>query len=89
LIAIIGNKALAYIQALRFIYLLKTDKSPDPEVQLLPNLLRRGDTAIDVGANGANWTYHLYQSIGKKGEIFAFEADPYYALATELTIKLL
>lgn len=89
LIAAIGNKAAAHIQVLRFVYLLKTNKSPDPEVQLLHRLLQNGDTAIDIGANGANWTYYLHQHTGDEGRIFAFEADPYYALATKLTIKLL
>ena len=89
LIAALGNNAMAYIQALRFVYLLKTNKTPDPEVQLLHSLLRKRDTAIDIGANGADWIYYLHQHIGDEGRIFAFEADPYYALATELTIKLL
>lgn len=89
LIAALGTKATAHIQALRFVYLLKTDKTPDPEVQFINSFLRKRDTAIDIGANGANWTYYLHQCIGEEGMVFAFEADPYYALATELTIKLL
>lgn len=69
--------------------MLKHDKNPDPEIQLLPRLLNEGDTAVDVGANGANWTYSLHQNVGITGHVFAFEADPYYALATEITIKLM
>lgn len=88
LIAALSNNAMAYIQALRFIYLLKKT-TPDPEVQLLHHLLQNGDTAVDIGANGANWTYYLHQHVGNNGIVFAFEADPYYAVATELAINLL
>ena len=80
---------MSYIQALRFVYILKINKCPDPEVHLLDSLLQNGDTAIDVGANSADWTYYLHQCTGDNGNIFAFEADPYYASATELTIKFL
>ena len=89
LVAFLGNKVTAYIQAIRFVCLLKTKRSVDPEFQLLHKLLRKGDTAIDVGANGANWTYCLHRHIGDEGSLFAFEADPYYALATELAVKLM
>lgn len=88
LLAALGNNVTAYIQALRFVYLLKKT-TPDPEVQLLHHLLRNGDTAIDIGANSANWTYYLHKHVGNKGIVYAFEADPYYALATEIAIKFL
>ena len=89
LITAVGFKAVAYLQALRFLYLLKTDKSPDPEVMLLKRFLRKGDTAVDIGANAANWTYYLYNSIGSEGNLYAFEADPYYGYATEIAIKMM
>jgi FkbM family methyltransferase len=90
LIEVFGENAVAYIQALRFAYLVKTRHSDrDPEVDLLPIFLKEGDVAVDVGANGANWTYYLSHSVGVTGAVVAFEADPYYAKATELTTKLL
>ena len=90
LISIIGAQATARVQALRFAYLLKTKKRvPDPEVQLLGGFIGRGDVAVDIGANGADWTYHIYGFTGASGRIFAFEADPYYALATDLAIGIL
>jgi len=89
LIRILGERFTACIQALRFVYLLKHSKNPEPEIQLLPRLLNKGDTAVDVGANGASWTYYLHQNVGITGYVFAFEADPYYALATEMAIKFM
>jgi FkbM family methyltransferase len=90
LLASIGSNLTSYIQALRFAYMIKAGlRSPDPEVGLLKYLLNNGDVAVDVGANGADWLYQLYQIVGDDGYIFAFEADPYYALATERAVKIL
>lgn len=89
LIAILGEKATAYIHGLRFAHLLRKRKTWDAEVRLLPAFLRSGDTAVDIGANGCDWTYCLHQLTGPKGAVFAFEADPYYALATRFTMRLM
>ena len=89
LLKILGNEITSFIQALRFVYLLKTKKSFDPEIILLNKFLLKGDIAIDIGANGADWTYSLYKVVSDSGSIYAFEADPYYAKATELAIKMM
>jgi FkbM family methyltransferase len=89
LIETIGEKPTAFLQALRFVYLIKTKSKMDPEISLLPKLLKKGDTTIDVGANGADWTYWLHINVGSSGMVYAFEAEPYYATATDLAIKLL
>lgn len=85
-----GDKFMAYVQALRFFYLLKINPSRrEPELAIIHRFLTKGDIVIDIGANGADWTYYLHQCIGAEGYIFAFEADPYYALATDIAIKLM
>ena len=89
LIRILGNKFTAYLQALRFVYLLGKYGNQDPEVRLIRRFLNKGDVAVDVGANGANWTYSLHKCVGKEGHVYAFEADPYYALATDIAIKIM
>ncbi|MDZ7760080.1 MAG: FkbM family methyltransferase [Desulfovermiculus sp.] len=86
LIRMFGYRPVAALQAIRFIYLLLVRQTPDPEVNILPFLIGKGDITIDVGANGADWTYWLYRNTGR---VFAFEADPYYALSTSLAIKLM
>lgn len=85
----LGEKFAAFIQAIRFVYLIKKSKINDPEINFLNHFLTSGSVAIDIGANGADWTYQLYKHVGSKGQIYAFEANPYYALATKLTIRLL
>jgi FkbM family methyltransferase len=90
LIEIFGDKFMAYVQALRFVYLLNINRpGRDPELAIIHRFLTKGDIAIDIGANGADWTYHLHHCVGEEGYIYAFEADPYYALATDIAIKLM
>lgn len=89
LLKLFGDQAMAYVQGIRFFYLLKRRPNPDPEVAFLDRMLEKGDVAVDVGANGADWTYYMYRHVGHNGHIFAFEADPYYALSTAITIRLL
>jgi FkbM family methyltransferase len=84
----LGEGPLSWLHAIRFVYLLRTGK-PDPEVAFLSRFLKPGDVAVDVGANGANWTVALAHAVEPKGVVFAFEADPYYALVTRRTLGLL
>lgn len=87
LLNLLGETPTAYLQALRFVMIARSDALRDPETALLSHFLKENDLALDIGANGANWTYYLQQAVGKKGRVFAFEADPYYARATALAIR--
>lgn len=91
LIETFGEHFMAYIQAIRFYYLLmkKERLEQDPELAFIRRFLKKGEIAIDIGANGADYTYCLHQCVGEEGYVYAFEADPYYALATDITIKLM
>ncbi|MDF1859079.1 MAG: FkbM family methyltransferase [Verrucomicrobiales bacterium] len=89
LLRLMGEDLLAYIQGVRFYFLLKKGIDFEPELKILPNLINEGDVVVDVGANGANWTFAMDQVVGKEGKVYAFEADPYYAKATKIASKLL
>lgn len=77
---------LAWLHGYRFSRLIHKLKQ-DPETTLLGVLLKPGDVAVDVGANGANWTWFLSRAVGPAGHVIAFEADPYYARATHWAIR--
>lgn len=89
LIGVLGEKVTARIQGIRFAYIIRKSPHPDPEVELIPRFVTKGGVAVDVGANGANWTDALHSVVGDTGCVLAFEADPYYALATQHTIRIL
>src|SRR3972149_1174414 len=84
----LGENVTTWIHSLRFYYLILANKNQEIEIQLLRLLDLSNKVAIDIGANSANWTVPLAKAVGKSGKVFAFEADPYYAIATEKTLKL-
>jgi len=89
LIRVLGESITSYIQSIRFVYLVRKQQNHDSELDYIQHFLKNGDVAIDVGANGADWTEALHRHVGKDGRVFAFEADPYYAKATNLAIKFM
>lgn len=86
---VFGDNFTSWIHAIRFIYLINQKQIEYYDMEFAQGMLKIGDVAIDVGANGANWTSILSKSVGSKGKVFAFEADPYYAVVTRKAIKLL
>ena len=88
---ILGDNITAFIHGLRFIWLIYYKPLPDPEVVYLKKISKRFENtiAIDVGANGANWTKVLSDLVGDGGEVLGFEPHPYYFKATKWTCRLL
>ncbi len=89
LLSLFGKKVTASIHGLRFVYMIWKNVKLDPEVRLVRHFLHEGDVAVDVGANGADWTYRISTIVGRQGHVFAFEADRYYAEATRHALALL
>jgi FkbM family methyltransferase len=89
LMGVLGQSLTARIHGIRFAYRMRKALLADPEAELIPRFTKAGDVAIDVGANNANWTYRLHLNVGNAGRVFAFEADPYYALATHHALRII
>ena len=47
-----------------------------PEINVLKELIKKGDTLIDVGANIGFYTLNFEKLVGQNGKIFAFEPEP-------------
>ena len=45
-------------------------------VRVAANILSRGDTAVDIGANVGFLTRQFASMVGRNGRVFAFEPDP-------------
>jgi FkbM family methyltransferase len=50
--------------------------SREPELAILPELVRPGDVAVDVGAHRGVYTYHLARIVGPSGHVVAYEPQP-------------
>ena len=82
MIQFLGTRVSAVIHGVRFAMLATDARFADREIAIVRRYLKSGDVAVDVGANGADWTRQLSRIVGKGGAVYAFEADPYYAEAT-------
>jgi FkbM family methyltransferase len=56
----------------------RKDKSTiiEKEMAILPRILKKGDYAIDIGANIGEYTLLLSKIVGATGKVFAFEPIP-------------
>jgi FkbM family methyltransferase len=63
--------------------------SAEAEIALMRILIRKGDTAIDVGANVGYITTYLSMLVGQTGQVLAIEPDPttYQYLVNNLQIN--
>lgn len=86
---ILGDSVTTTIHGWRFAYLARRTASRDSEMQFVAGFAPDGCVAIDVGANGADWTLSLARRVGPSGHVYAFEAHPYYAEATRKAIRSL
>lgn len=84
----LGDRVATWLHALRFYWLASDARRQEAEMSLLPCFVQEGDVAVDIGANGADWTLALSRQVGPTGHVYAFEADPYYAECTAKTISL-
>ena len=46
------------------------------EIECLKQLIKEGDTVVDLGANIGYYTLILAQLVGKSGHVYSFEPDP-------------
>lgn len=48
----------------------------EPEYDLLPSLVERGDWVLDIGANVGHYTLRLSELVGDEGRVIGFEPVP-------------
>lgn len=58
-----------------------------PEIDLLGQFVRDGDTVIDVGGNHGLYTYHLSRLVGASGRVHTFEPLPPNLAILRYTVK--
>jgi FkbM family methyltransferase len=88
---LLGNGLATWVHAGRFAYLLCFTQQlyTEADMQSIEHFPLIDTVVVDVGANSANWTTILSRKVGKKGRVYAFEADPYYAEVTHKTVRIL
>jgi FkbM family methyltransferase len=59
----------------------------EKEMELLPLILKPGDSVFDVGANYAYYTDRFSQLVGDTGTVYAFEPIPFTFGVSEMIVK--
>ena len=74
---VVGTRPYQLAQSLSMGWDIRTGNWHEPELDLIPYVVRPGDNAIDIGANYGLYAYHLSKSVGPRGRVVAFEPIPY------------
>ncbi len=72
-----GSNFYSYLQAWSMSRDIKAGRFIEPEIELLPYAVKKGEVVLDVGANYGLYTYYLSKLVGESGEVIAFEPIPF------------
>ena len=86
---ILGQRQYGALQGIAKAWDIRSGAWTEPEVALIPRVVRPGETALDVGANYGLYAYHLSRAAGSRGKVYAFEPIPFTAAALALVARLL
>ncbi len=78
-----------YLQAGAMGWDIVTKNWWEPELELISQAVRLGETAIDIGANYGLWGYHLGRAVGSMGHVYCFEPLPFTGNTFRLISKAL
>jgi FkbM family methyltransferase len=86
---VLSDRSYKIIQGVSKAWDIRSGGWSEPELDLIPLAIRRGETAIDIGANFGLYSYYLSRAVGESGKVFAFEPVPFTAATFELVARLL
>ena len=83
----VGERRMNFFARLRYLHRARKARRRGErnEIQAILEIVRPGDTVLDIGAHKGSYLYWLRQAVGESGRVFAFEPQP--ALATYLDRK--
>ena len=81
LIKILGLKGYLKLVSSTYIKFIRMGlmKKKYGELYFVNKVLNEGDTAVDIGANLAYYSYFMSRNIGKSGQLYAVEPIPLFA----------
>src|SRR5262245_35964871 len=76
---LLNESTYAALQAVAMSWDIRRKAWWEPELELLPKLVERGDTVLDIGANFGLYAYYLSRAVGPSGRVYCFEPIPFTA----------
>jgi FkbM family methyltransferase len=89
LFPLLDERAYRFLQSVSKAWDIATGSWSEPELDLVPRAVHRGETAIDIGANYGLYTFHLSRAVGAAGRVYAFEPIPFTHQTLRSVVRLL
>jgi FkbM family methyltransferase len=86
---LLSDSLYSSAQAAAMAFDIRRGALTEAEVELLPKLVKPGDTVLDIGANYGLYSYHLSRLVGPAGRVYAFEPLPFTARTFRIVRRLL
>ena len=86
---VLDERSYKYVQALSKVWDIRTKGWDEPELEILDQLVRPGDTVLDIGANYGLYAYHLSKCVGPRGRVIAFEPLPFTSATFKIVARIL
>jgi len=80
----LDKRGYQLIQCVAKAWDIRTGSWSEPELDLIPFAVQKGESVLDIGANYGLYTYHLSRAVGPSGRVYAFEPVPF----TTATLRL-
>ncbi len=86
---LLNETTYRYLQSVAKALDIRRGKWSEPELDLIPLVVRQGDVVLDLGANYGFYTYHLSRAVGPTGRVYAFEPVPFTFRTLQRVVTLL
>jgi FkbM family methyltransferase len=80
LLSLLGDERYLYLVSRVFLILYRLNllRNKYPEIYMLDNLIKEGNTCIDIGANVGYYSIPMAELSGKSGKVYAIEPIPMF-----------
>ena len=89
LFPVANENTYRYVQAASKAYDIRTGAWWEPEIEIVQRGLRKGETALDIGANYGIYAYHMSRAVGNTGKVYSFEPVPFTFETLKIVGRLL
>ena len=86
---LLNERAYRFAQCLAKAWDIHNGNWSEPELELIPFAVEKGESVIDIGANYGLYCYHLSRAVGKSGKVYAFEPVPFTYKTCKLVSRVL
>jgi len=73
---VVNTRGYQVLQSVAMGWDIRSGQWHEPELDLIPYVVKPGDSVIDIGANFGVYSYYLSRAVAPDGHVYAFEPMP-------------